>query len=244
MTKNYTTKDTIQPQIILGIAAHPDDLDFSASGTMAYYASQGAEIHYLILSDGGQGTTDTKIKRQDLSRTRQREQKNALNILGGKEVYFLDYPDGHLVNNDDLKKDIIKIIRTVKPDTVITMDPSVLYSSQRGSINHPDHRVAGQAALDCIYPFARDHLAYPELFAAGFMPHKTKTILLTNFNQQNFIVDITTTIDLKIKALEQHRSQIDNIDQVSVWLKANAATIGQNIGVDFAEGFIKIELRN
>ena len=76
------------------------------------------------------------------------------------------------------------------------------------------------------------------------MPHKTKIILLTNFNQQNFIVDITTTIDLKIKALEQHRSQIDNIDQVSVWLKANAATIGQNIGVDFAEGFIKIELRN
>ncbi len=244
MVKKYTTQDVIHPKIILGIAAHPDDLDFSAAGTMAYYALAGAQIHYLILSDGGQGTTNIKLNRQKLSQIRQQEQKNALNILGGQQVYFLNYPDGHLINNDNLKKDIIKIIRTVKPDTIITMDPTVLYSAERGMINHPDHRVAGQASLDCIYPFARDHLAYPELLAAGFIPHKTKTVLLTNFNHQNFIVDITKTIDLKLKALEQHHSQIDNLDQIASWLKTNATIIGQKIGAIYGEGFIKIELRN
>jgi len=233
-----------QPKTILGIAAHPDDLDFSASGTMAYYAKLGAKIYYLILSDGGQGTSNIDLDRQNLAKIRVKEQTEALKILGGQEAYFLNYPDGHLINNDDLKIDIIKIIRTIKPDTVVTMDPSVLYSAERGMINHPDHRAAGQAALDCVYPLARDHLSYPEIFESGFLPHKTKTILLTNFNQHNFLVDISTTIDLKIKALAQHQSQIDQIDQVAAWIKANNHQLGQEINVPFAEGFIKIDLRD
>jgi len=244
MSEKKLTQNSFQPKIILGIAAHPDDLDFSSSGTMAYYAQQGAQIYYLILSDGGQGTNDIHINRQNLSKIRAKEQSEALKVLGGQKVYFLHYPDGHLINNDDLKIDIIKIIRTVKPDTVVTMDPSVLYSAQRGMINHPDHRVAGQAALDCVYPLARDHLSYPELFESGFLPHKTKTVLLTNFNQHNFLVDISTTINLKIQALAKHASQIDQIDQVAIWLKANASKLGQEINAPYAEGFIKIDLRD
>ncbi len=234
---------TLKPKIILGIAAHPDDLDFSASGTMAYFASKGSEVHYLILTDGGQGTSDKNLAPDQLTKIRQIEQQKALKILGGKTVQFLDYPDGNLVNSPELKKDIIKTIRTIKPDVVITMDPTMVYSASRGMINHPDHRVAGQAALDCVYPLARDHLAYPELYAQGYIPHKTKTILLTNFDTQNYILDISETIDLKIQALKAHTSQIEDIQQTAIWIKQNSANIGKNHGYQYAEGFIRIDLR-
>ncbi len=242
-TPTTSIKQPINPKIVLGIAAHPDDLDFSASGTMAYFAKQGAKIYYLILTDGGQGTSDVNITPKELQKIRENEQKKALDILGGKEVYFLGYPDGNLENSTDLKKDIIKVIRTVRPDVVVTMDPTVVYSADRGMINHPDHRVAGQATLDSVYPLARDHLAYPELFEQGFIPHKTKTVLLTNFNQQNYIVDISDTIDLKVAALKAHTSQVPNIDETAGWIKQSSESLGKKHGFKYAEGFVRIDLR-
>ncbi len=233
----------IKPKIVLGIAAHPDDLDYSASGTMAFFASLGAKVHYLILTDGGQGTSDENITPEQLTKTRENEQKKALQILGGQTVQFLGYPDGNLKNTTELKKDIIKVIRTIRPDVVITMDPTVIYSAKRGMINHPDHRIAGQATLDCVYPLARDHLAYPELYAQGYIPHKTKTVLLTNFDTQNFIVDITKTINLKIAALKAHVSQIEDIEQTAKWIKENSSIIGKSHSYQYAEGFVRIDLR-
>ena len=117
---NNSLNQPLKPKIVLGIAAHPDDLDFSSSGTIAHFAKLGAKIHYLILTDGGQGTSDVKISPKQLQKIREEEQKNALKILGGNKVYFLGYPDGNLVNNTDLKKDIVKVIRTVRPDVMIT----------------------------------------------------------------------------------------------------------------------------
>lgn len=236
--------NNLSPKIVLGIGAHPDDLDFSSSGTLAKYAMEGAKVYYLILTDGSKGTADYQASPAELSKIRREEQKAALKIIKGKDASFLNYVDGELLVTNKLKKDLVKVIRTIKPDLVVTMDPSVLYSTNRGFINHPDHRAAGQATLDAVYPFARDHLAFPDLFEQGLTPHKVKTILLSNFDKQNFYVDITSTIDLKLKAIYAHASQVTDKDTTHEWVLSMASQIGHLAGYQYAEGFMRIDLKS
>lgn len=232
----------LKPRVVLGIAAHADDLDFGVAGTMAKFAQGGAEVHYLIVTDGSKGSADPNVSPLELVKIRQEEQQEALHILGGKEVHFLGYPDGELEVTMDLKRDIVKVIRTIKPDTVITWDPSVLYSSTRGFVNHPDHRACGQAALDAIYPLARDHLSFPELFAEGYEPHKTKTALLMNFDNANFFIDTTDTLDLKFEALKAHASQVPDFETMRERFTEFAAMAGEQAGCKYAEGFIRLDI--
>lgn len=232
----------LKPQVILGIAAHPDDLDFGAAGALAVYAEQGAKIHYLILTDGSKGTSDESVSPAELIKLRQREQQAALKCLGGKQVHFLSYVDGELEVTMELKRDIIKVIRTIKPDVVVTMDPSVLYAAERGMINHPDHRAAGQATLDAVFPLARDHLAFPELLAAGHAPHKVTTLLLINFNTSNYSVNISSTIDKKLDALRSHTSQMTDMPRVEAIVKDIASGAGKSAECDYAEAFMRIDI--
>ncbi len=232
----------LTPKIVLGVAAHPDDLDYGASGSLAAFAAAGAEVYYLLLTDGSKGTADREVASADLVKTRQEEQRAAVKHIGGKDVQFLDYPDGRLEVTMDVKRDIIKAIRSIKPDVVVTMDPSVLYSADRGMINHPDHRAAGQATLDAVFPLARDHLSFPELFEAGFEPHKVSTILLINFNEQNYTVDISQTIDLKMKALEAHSSQMADLQKTQAMMRGVASQIGNSSGYQYGEGFMRIDI--
>lgn len=232
----------LRPKIVLGVAAHPDDLDVGAGGTMAHFAQQGAEVHYLILTDGSKGSDDPAMSSADLIHIRQDEQQKALDSIGGKSITFLHYPDGELEVTMDLKKEIVKTIRTLKPDVIITMDPSVIYSLTKGIINHPDHRAAGQATLDAVFPLARDRLTFPELHAAGYEPHKTTTLLLVNFDSSNFVVDITDTFDKKMLALKAHTSQFGDLDG-STWAWDMAKEQGQQAGYDLAESFIRIDIR-
>ena len=233
---------SLSPKIVLGIAAHPDDLDFGASGTLAAFAAHGASVYYLLLTDGSKGTADQTMAPQELVKTRQAEQRAAIQAIGAKDVQFLDYTDGELAVTMDLKRDIVRSIRTIKPDVVITMDPSVLYSAERGMINHPDHRAAGQATLDAVYPLARDHLSLPELFAEGFEPHKVSTVLLINFNQSNFSVDVSKTIDLKMAALEAHASQMPDLQKTKNMMREVAAQLGSDSGFKYAEAFMRIDI--
>jgi LmbE family N-acetylglucosaminyl deacetylase len=233
----------LNPKVVLGVAAHPDDLDFGASGTMAGFAKNGAAVHYLIVTDGSKGSSDPKLSSADLIKIREKEQRNAVKAIGGKSVTFLGYPDGELEVTMALKKDIVKVIRSLKPDVVITMDPAMLYSAKRGFINHPDHRAAAQATLDSVFPLARDHMVFPELFANGYLPHKTPTVLLTNFDSNNFVVDITDTFTDKIAALKAHASQVGDINELKKWLSQMAETIGKPAGYKYAEGFVRIDLR-
>lgn len=237
------TFEPLKPKVVLGIAAHPDDLDFGAAGTMAKFASEGAEVYYLILTDGSKGSEDPEMTAEKLTKIREAEQRDAVSVIGGKGVTFLGHPDGLLEVTMDLKKEIVKEIRTRKPDVVVTMDPSVLYSPNRGFINHPDHRAAGQATLDAVFPLARDHMSFPDLFEQGFKPHKVKTVLLVNFETSNFYMDISDTFDKKIAALKAHASQIKDIDQVEVWMRQNSAKAGGQIGRTFAEPFERIDVR-
>ena len=232
----------LSPKIVLGVAAHPDDLDFGASGSLAAFAAQGAAVYYLLLTDGSKGSADFSATTVDLIKTRQAEQRAAVQAIGAKDVEFLDYPDGELEVTMELKRDIIRTIRTLKPDVVVTMDPSVLYSAKRGMINHPDHRAAGQATLDAVFPLARDHMSFPELFAAGLEPHKVSTILLINFNEQNYAVDISGTIDVKMKALEAHASQMPDLAKTQEMMRNLAVQIGAENDYKFAESFMRIDI--
>lgn len=234
--------NVLKPHIILGVAAHPDDLDYSAAGSFASFASQGAAVHYLILTDGSKGTSDREATAQNLRKIREKEQQESLRAIGAKSVQFLGYPDGELVVTMELKKEIVKTIRQLKPDVVVTFDPSMLYSANRGFINHPDHRAAGQATLDAVFPLARDHLSFPELDNLGFKPHKVKTILLANFNETNFRVDITKTIDRKIEALKAHKSQVSDITATEIRIRKLAEEAGQPAGFKYAEQFVRIDI--
>jgi LmbE family N-acetylglucosaminyl deacetylase len=238
-TSNFTD---LKPKIVLGIAAHPDDLDFGAAGTLAVYAKQGAEIHYLILTDGSKGTSDESVSPARLIELRQAEQRAALENIGGKHVHFLNYIDGELEVTKQLKYDVVKVIRQIKPDLVVTMDPSVLYSADLGMINHPDHRAAGQATLDAVFPLARDHLAFPELSAAGVKPHIVTTLLMINFNTSNFTVDISSTIEQKIAALKAHTSQMSDMGRVERLVRGIAEKAGKSDDMGLAEAFVRIDI--
>ena len=236
------TFSPLHPKIVLGVAAHPDDLDVGAGGTLAHFASLGAQIHYLILTDGGKGSDDPSITSAELVEIRHAEQTAGLEIVGGKSITFLDYPDGELDVTMKLKSQIVKAIRNIKPDVVITMDPTVIYSASNGYINHPDHRAAGQATLDAVFPLARDRLTFPELLAGGYEPHKTSTILLVNFNENNFMVNIGDSFETKIRALQAHPSQFSDLEGAS-WVRKMAEKQGELAGCELAEGFVRIDIK-
>lgn len=236
------SNNSVIPKVVLGVAAHPDDLDFGAAGTVAKWASLGAEAYYLILTDGSKGSANRHLSSSDLIKMRRKEQANAAKVLGVKKVFFCDYEDGHLRCDMSVKRDIARIIRKVKPDVVITMDPTMVYSLKQNFINHPDHRAAGQATLDAVFPLARDHLTFPELLAEGLEPHNTPTLLLINFDQSNFFVDITDSLEKKMKALAAHTSQMDDVIQVQSYMKNTAKELGKQVDCEYAEGFLRLEV--
>ena len=232
----------LKPSVVLGVAAHPDDLDFGASGTMAKFARSGAEVYYLLLTDGSKGSEDKSLSSEELIKIRQEEQRAALLALGGKGITFLNYPDSGLYVTQELKKDIVRQIRKLRPDVVITNDPTVVYSLNRGMINHTDHRAAGQATIDAVFPLARDHLTFPELLEEGLEPHKVGTLLLTNFDQHNYYVDISDTLELKLAALKHHASQIKDFDMVTERFTEFSSRAGKEAGYKYAEGFIRLDM--
>jgi LmbE family N-acetylglucosaminyl deacetylase len=233
----------LEPKVVLGIAAHADDLDFGAGGSMARFARDGAAVHYLILTDGSKGSADTAIAAPELIKQRETEQRAALGVLGGQTVTFLGYPDSGLEVTQELKKAITKVIRQLKPDLVVTWDPSLIYSAKRGFINHPDHRAAGQAALDAVFPLARDHMSFPELYAEGFQPHITPHVLLMNFDSPNYFVDTTDTFEQKIETLKAHVSQVTDLDRFRAMFDEMSTAAGSQAGYGRAEGFVRIDIR-
>lgn len=233
----------VKGKTIFAVAAHADDLDFGCAGSIGTWAKQGANIHYLILTDGSKGSEEMHITSEDLSRMRQQEQKNAAKILGVKNVHFGGFIDGELTNSHEVRYKIVRLIRELKPDIVLTTDPTFVYSADFGFINHPDHRMAGQATLDSVFPFARNSRTFPDLLEQGLKPHIVRDILLINFAKGNFTVDITETFDKKMKALMEHKSQITDVKQFREMMETRAKTLAEKIGVKYAESFIRITLK-
>lgn len=229
--------EPLQPKILLAIGAHADDIDAGAGGSIAKWAQAGTVIYYVVITNGCKGSTNPSISDQDLATIRKQEQSAAAANIGVKEVRFLGYEDGMLEITMELKKQLVQIIRELKPDTIITLDPTNVYVADTGFINHPDHRATGQATLDAVYPLARDCHSLPE---AGPEPHKVSHVLLINLERHNYTVDVTATIEIKNKALRQHASQFSNTKIAA--LTAMASQLGGLSGAQYAEGFMRIDI--
>jgi LmbE family N-acetylglucosaminyl deacetylase len=223
------------------IVAHPDDAEFIAAGTVARWAREGREITYTVCTNGNKGTDDPTITPEQLAAMRESEQNAAAAVLGVRRVVFLGYNDGELQPTPDLRRSITRVIRRYRPYTVITMDPTVRFFGD-DYMNHPDHRAAGDAACDAIFPAARDRLYFPELLAEGLEPHKVKETYLAGTLSPNIWIDIADTLKVKIAALLEHRSQIGDASGaerlVCTW--AEEAARGHNLR--YAEAFRRITL--
>jgi LmbE family N-acetylglucosaminyl deacetylase len=195
-------------QKILVVLAHPDDPEFFCGATTARWVHAGHQVIYCVITCGDKGSKDLNIESDELCSIRQSEQRNAASVLGVEEVIFLNYPDGYLVADMKLRKDITRVIRTVRPDIMVTCDPQTLFTLNRG-LNHPDHRAAGQAALDAVFPTARDHLNFPELWRDEKLePHIVREVWVCGTLEPDTILDVTDTWETKILALFEHKSQI------------------------------------
>ena len=232
---------------VMIIVAHPDDADFMAAGTLAKWAKEGCSIVYLLCTSGDKGTSDPNMKPESLAVIRESEQENACRVVGGEQVIFLRHADGMLQNTLALRKDIVRQIRIHQPDVVICQDPTNRYGDS--NINHPDHRAAGDTALDAIFPSARDYHMFPELVQdEGLLPHKVLEVYLsTRESNASVWIDITDTIDIKVSALKQHASQVgtdaESLERLETRLKQRASDVGTPHAIKYAEAFKYIRLR-
>jgi LmbE family N-acetylglucosaminyl deacetylase len=234
---------------VLVVVAHPDDAEFMSAGTIGKWASEGKEINYVLCTAGDKGSSDPKMSSAKLAEIRRVEQREACNRLGVKELVFLNYEDGVLQNTLGLRRDIVREIRRFKPDVVLCQDPTTRWSNQ-GYINHPDHRAAGDATLDSVYPSARDRMVFPELLCEGFEPHKVIEVYLGGTNTPDVFVDIEDSIHLKVAALKAHVSQVGDGPRpdrpgwdLETVIRERAAAVGEPGGLKFAESYKYFRLR-
>jgi LmbE family N-acetylglucosaminyl deacetylase len=222
---------------VLVIAAHPDDPDFLAGGTIARLAKQGREVGYLILTNGNKGSGDWSVTSKQLAAIRAQEQRRAAHVLGVRSVEFLGYEDGELEDTRDLRRAVTREIRRWRPDLIITLNPHRTYNNFPGW--HRDHRVTGRVALDCVYPLARDHLAFPEL-SPEYEPHSVREVHFIQWEQPRLIVDISETMELKLEAIRCHASQIRDFKDFEARMRNRAASLGKEKGYSYAEGFDQV----
>ncbi|HXF84584.1 MAG TPA: PIG-L deacetylase family protein [Anaerolineales bacterium] len=209
------------PKHILVILAHPDDPEFFCGATLAKWARAGHRITYQLLTCGDKGFNDhtpPDMTPEALCAIRHEEQRAAANVIGAQEVHFLDYPDGYLVPDLNLRREIVRIIRKFKPDILVTCDPQNLFATY--GINHPDHRAAGQAVLDAVFPAAGNKGYFPELLAEGFEPHMPQEIWCALTAQPNTVIDVTDTWEIKLEALLQHKTQIGDVEKFKQRMRA------------------------
>jgi LmbE family N-acetylglucosaminyl deacetylase len=220
------------------ISPHPDDAEFGAAGAVAKWTRAGQRVVYVVCTSGDKGTDNLDIKPQQLALIREKEQQDAAAVLGVADVVFLRYPDQQLEDTPDFRKSIVKQIRKYQPETVVTSDPYKRY------IWHRDHRITGQVTLDAVYPYARDLLAYPDLIAEGFMPHKVKKLLFWGAEDINLRIDITETFQLKLAALRCHQSQTKQfgIPDLEKWLWQLCEKMAEGADFKVAEAFHQVEL--
>lgn len=233
------------PVTVLVVAAHPDDPEFGCGGTSALWAAQGKEIYYVVATSGDKGSADPEMTSDQLAKLREAEQQAAAEAIGVKKVFFLRLPDGELAPNLVLRRAIVKAIRTVRPEIVVTHDPTTVYTDS--SINHPDHQAVGHATLNAIYPTARDRLNFPEHEHAGLKPHKVREVYLWGAREPNTWVDVHDAFETKVAALTCHKTQIAKPEELTKRMRERGETLakqwtGEGDPPRLAEAFRRIEL--
>jgi len=225
-----------RPARFMVIAAHPDDADFGPAATAARWIDEGSEGWLVCCTSGDAGADDPDTDPLELAAVREREQRAAARVVGYAGVTFLHQPDGALTNDLVLREHLVRELRTFRPDAVFATDPEVLFHGDRG-VNHVDHRTAGLAAVDAVYPAARNGMAFPWLAREGLAPHRIRRIYLFWPNLPNVRVDVTATIDRKIAALRAHASQIREPETLEPRIREWAREEGQAIGVAAGEAY-------
>ncbi len=244
VTKVDTWKEPPAPARVMSIHAHPDDQEFTVGGTIAKWARAGSEVVTVCITSGDSGSnekTDPNISKEEMVKVREEEQRNAARVLGVKEVVFLRYPDGMLQPTIILRRDLTRLIRKYKPEAVVCGDPTVRFYGN-SYMNHPDHRVAADVALDAVFPSAGTRLIFPELLSEGLEPHEVSKIFIHGSEKPDTFVDISTTLETKVAALKEHRSQIhdwDPGDMMKEWAKEE----GKERGLEAAEAFRQMILK-
>jgi LmbE family N-acetylglucosaminyl deacetylase len=218
------------------IMAHPDDPEFFCGGTVAQWCASGCQVIYLILTNGDKGSDDLTMTPERLAGMRREEQQAAADILGVKEVLFFNEPDGELQSTLDLRKRVVAEIRRYQPETVIAPDPMRYFFTDR-YINHADHRVAGEIAIDAVFPAARNRMYHPELLVEGLDPHTVKEVHLANAEQPNLWVDISDVFAQKIEAIGCHTSQIKEPEQLKERMTERSMATDEYGRQVFREGF-------
>ncbi len=233
-----------QAQIAMVVVAHPDDAEFMAAGTVATWVAEGWDVQYVICTDASGGGPDdaedvSPQARRMVSEVRKREQRAACDVLGVKEIRFLDYPDGQLQPSIALRRDIVRALRYYRPSRVICPSPDRSWTPQY-SIGgyHPDHLATGVATIAAIYPASQNGWDFPELLQEGLKPHKVGEVYFSGAPTANFAVDISAAIDQKIDSLRAHVSQLAGFfDELPGEVKKWSAETGKKYDMAYAEEF-------
>ncbi|MDP9069786.1 MAG: PIG-L family deacetylase [Actinomycetota bacterium] len=212
----------------LVVSAHPDDVDFGAAGTVATWTDAGTAVSYCLVTDGDAGGFDATVPRPQMAAIRRGEQEAAAKVVGVDDVIFLGYPDGRLVVTLELRRDLARVIRRVRPQRVLCPSPDRNWQSIHAS--HPDHLAAGEAAVSAVFPDARNPFAHPELLEEGLQPHAVAEVWMMAPPSANRFVDVTDAFERKMAALRCHTSQLPDPEAmcrwVRAWLEATASQAG------------------
>ncbi|CAN5861892.1 PIG-L family deacetylase [soil metagenome] len=231
-----------RPERALVIVAHPDDADFGVAGTIARWVRLGSVAQLVCCTSGDAGADDPRTDPLELARRREAEQRAAAALVGYEGVTFLHRPDGALDNDLALREQLVRLIRQFRPDAVVCMDPTVVILDN-GHVQHVDHRLAGQAAVDAVYPAARNAMAFPRLVIdEGLEPHSVRWLYLFFSERSTAWVDVSETLDVKLAALREHVSQLRKPAELEQLIREWARESGQAIGSDAAEPFRLVDL--
>jgi LmbE family N-acetylglucosaminyl deacetylase len=224
------------PRSALVIVAHPDDAEFLCGSTVAKWCAEGWDVNYVLTTSGDMGSREPDMTRPKLAAIREKEQLAACHVLGVRETVFLRYPDGFVEDTAELRGRLALQIKRFKPEVVVTWNP------YRQSFTHRDHRLTGQAALDAVYPLARNPLGFPEHLDAGLEPHRVNEVLLAGSEQPDYFVDVTDYFDAKVNALRKHRSQIGggNTKELRKRLRQRMVDVAKEQDFELAEAFRRL----
>ena len=229
------------PERVLVVIPHPNDSEMWCAGTIAKWVNEGATVRYVICTDGGKGTADPEITQPDLTATREREQAEAASVLGVQELVSLGRSDGGLEDVDDFRKELVRQIRQVRPDVVVCPEPY-----RKNLAWHRDSRIAGQVTLDAVFPCARDHLHFEELWRdEGLEPHKTGTILFWGTETPDTFIDIESTLQNKLRSVKANRSRLAGRaeEEIDSFIRELGSEGAGDSGASYGESFRKITFR-
>lgn len=227
---------------VLGVFAHPDDAEIAAGGTIAVWTRAGREVHLLVLTNGDRGSSDPTMDRARLAQIRKGETEAAAEVLGLASVRILSIHDGELENTDIVREAVIRRVREVRADTVLSVDPTAVFFENR-YYNHSDHRTAGMIALDGSFPGAGNPHFHSEHLGEGLDVQEVREVWLGWTNEPNHTQDVTDTFDTKVAALAEHESQLtEGIRFFDAFMREEAKAAGEKIGVDLAEEFRVLDL--